>query len=330
LANSADQRNPRWVCKQFRLVRGLGELGFRKNQHQSASELQAFGLDPALANKSSADILKDLDAIHKALGDLTPAQIKGGAEFQEAIENIMTTLTGLRDAVGADLAKDMSALAKSIAEFMTIHRGDIVDALRDLATWAKSVDWAAIGADLKSFASGANQVAESLGGWKPILEFLATYKVAQLLGLTTAIGGLARALGTLGAVASPPAWILGLLGIAGAVAADKDRQKRGPAGAGGLYGTPLLGFDPVTGAPIEMPAGKEPRGDAGPTGGIGNLPSGATQRPLWRRLFDSINKEGGLLGKSSEIRNGIQPADTRSKAADQTLCSAPAPAIVAG
>jgi hypothetical protein len=36
-----------------------------------------------------------------------------------------------------------------------------------------------------------------------------------------------------------------------AVSADIDRQKRG---GGGLYGTNLMGFEPVGGAPIEMPA----------------------------------------------------------------------------
>ena len=75
-------------------------------------------------------------------------------------------------------------MAKAVDEFMTVHRGDIVDALHDLATWVKSVDWAGIGTDLKTFATGANSVAEALGGWKPVLEFLAAYKLAKLIGLT--------------------------------------------------------------------------------------------------------------------------------------------------
>jgi hypothetical protein len=277
-----------------------------RDMGQKRAVLQAFGLPPEFANKTAKELQEAINEIQKRLKPLTPEQLKGGIEFQESIENIKTSLHGLRDAVGADLAKDMSALATSLEQFMSVHKGDIVEAIRDLATWARSVDWAGIGADLKTFASGANSVAESLGGWKPILEFLLVYKVANILGLTHALGGLAGALGTLGAVASPPAWLLGLLGVAGAVAADKDRQKRGDKGPGGLYGTPLYGFGPM-GEAETIPQGGA-HGDAGPTGSIGNLPSGTAQRPLWRRLFDSINKDGGLLGKTGGIRNGIQPA----------------------
>ena len=257
--------------------------------------LGAFGLPPELSRLSGRELQEAIDRIRKIQRDLSPEEVAGGKAAAESIEDISLALKNLRDRVGAGLAPDLAAIAKSLADFANLHSDEVVGALRDLATWVKSADWAAVGRDLRDFASGANNVAQALGGWKPVLEFLAAYKIAQLLGLTSAIGGLARALGTLGAVASPPAWLLALLGVAGAVAADRDRQRRGEKGPGGLYGTPLYGFGPM-GEPDLIPQGPEDgfRGNQGDKGEA--APAG---KPLWRRLFDNINQEGGLLHKSS-------------------------------
>jgi hypothetical protein len=271
-----------------------------RDMDQKGVVLQAFGLPKAFANLSTKELADQLARIKQILTPMSDTEVAAGRAFADAMDDVALAFRNLRDVIGGDLARDLRGVADSMTEFTKEHSQDIVEGFRDLAQWVKSADWAAVGADLRAFATGANNVAQALGGWKPILEFLAAYQVAKILGITAAVRGLAGAFGMLGAVATPPGWILGLLGGAGAVMADKDRQKRGDKGPGGLYGTPLLGFDPVTGAPIEMPQGNKEHGDAGPTGGIGNLPSGmAPERPLWRRLFEGINKEGGLLGKTA-------------------------------
>ncbi len=82
--------------------------------------------------------------------------------------------------------------------------------------------------------------------------------VSGLSAWVVSAGGI---LATAKAIPSLGLWLPGAAALGGAtvpfelleraVSADIDRQKRG---GGGLYGTNLMGFDPVTGAPLEMPA----------------------------------------------------------------------------
>jgi uncharacterized membrane protein YgcG len=258
--------------------------------------VKGFHLDSALVNKWSAGILKDLDEIHKRLPDLTPQQLKGGTDLQESLENIKTSFTGLRDAIGADLAPTMAAVAESIGKFGQLHSGDIAAGLKEFVDRLRELGNSELVANLRAFAIATDKIVESTTGWFPILAAFTAFRVAKLFGIASGISAIATSVSALTALASPPAWLLGLLGIAGTVAADRDRQKRGDKGPGGLYGTPLYGFGPM-GEPDLIPQGPEDRfrGNQGDRDETGAAPT----KPLWRRLFDSINQEGGLLHKTS-------------------------------
>jgi hypothetical protein len=275
------------------------------NISQRRNLLKAFGLDPALANKTSTEILKDLDAIHERLGDLTPEQLKGGTEFQTALENIKTSLTGLRDKVGADLAPALVGVADAIAEFSKLHAGDIADGLRGFVEEMRKLGNSELVSNLRAFASGVDRVVEATTGWAPIIATMALYKFAQFTGIIAGLRGIATALGLLSTVAKPAPWLLALLGVGGSTTL-------GIAGTGAALGEIARRLsnegeaedpnnpdfrDPMTGARLRSP-GTPFRGNAGDK----DEPGAAPSQPWWRRIFGA--NESGITPAAYRVEGG--------------------------
>jgi Phage tail lysozyme len=278
------------------LVKGLQGLGREQqlekvlkfldridNISQRRKVLQAFGLDPALANKASGEILKDIDDIHKRLGDLTPEQLKAGTEFQEAIENIKTSLTGLRDLVGANLAPDIKKVAEAIAEWAKVNQTSIADGLRQVVGAAgefvtgvgamknaldafreeKPIDWATL---------------LNISGLSGTFELFKATWAANWEQFKTSIG-----LGDKGAAGAAEAERRRLLKEKSPEQFDREEKERRDEQEKGLQGG--LPFAPRWPVPqIEQERIMPPAG----TG-----PGGKDTRPLWRRLFDLSDKGGG-------------------------------------
>jgi hypothetical protein len=273
------------------------DIGQRRNL------LKAFGLDPALANKASTEILADLDQIHKALGDLTPAQLKGGIEFQESIEKLKTSLTGLRDSVGADLAPTMAVVAESIAKFGQLHAGDIADGLKGFVGEMRELGNSDFVAGMRAFASGLDEVVKATTGWAPVIGAIALYKFAQFTGVIAGLRGVAGAMRMLAGV-PPPAWLMPLLA---ALAAAKGAQEfaKDPGGAVGLTGPnsmlnhlkELYGMLPGGGAKPDI---QDER--IMPPPGTG--PGGTPPVPLWKRLFHLGENESGIQPAGFNVVGG--------------------------
>ena len=229
---------------------------------QRKALLQAFGLDPALANKSAAEILRDINDIRKNLGPLSEEARQKGLRAAEGFDHLRESIEGLRTAVGAGLADDIAKVTNTLADFVSAHGDEIVRVLKDTATWIKQADWAGFASDVRGAATAINAIVQSTTGWKPLLEFLAAYKLAQILGVTAAVRGLAGAFGLLSAVTAPPAWLLGLLGVGGSAAAgvagagvalsELARRLSAEGQPGGAKGDEFR--DPLSGAPLRSPA----------------------------------------------------------------------------
>ncbi|MFT8720028.1 hypothetical protein [Acetobacter sp.] len=155
--------------------------------------------------KASAQLYEDwtkLTAQSEAFGrsimtDLSPT-----------MHELMGWLSGVVDRNQAWLRQDISTYVK---EF-----GDAVQAIdwrgigNDLKSWEeylKSIDWHEIGEDVKAFASGADDAAKAVGGWKNVAEglfalwigsrFLQVLGNVRMLSAAAGVGGsaLARLLG---------------------------------------------------------------------------------------------------------------------------------------
>jgi hypothetical protein len=262
---------------------------------QKEAVLKAFGLPMELARKSARELREELEHIEKIQKPWSDADVAAGVKAKETFEDLRLTLRQLGEDLGRKLTPAVAELAQSFAEFSNAHLDDIAAGIGEVVKRLRELGNSELLANMRAFALATDKAVESTTGWFPILAAFTAFRVAKLFGIASGISAIATSVSALTALASPPAWLLSLLGLAGSVAADRDRQQRGEKGPGGLYGTPLYGFGPM-GEPDLIPQGPEDgfRGNQGDKGEA--APAG---KPLWRRLFDSINQEGGLLHKSS-------------------------------
>jgi hypothetical protein len=128
----------------------LAEVDKIKHQDLKRVFLEAFGLPQEFANKTGKELQDSIDEIRKRLKPLTDDQIKAGIGFQESIENLKTSLTGLRDSIGADLAGSLKGVADEVDKFASNEENiaSLSEAIRSLA--------GGLGELLKAFRSFAD------------------------------------------------------------------------------------------------------------------------------------------------------------------------------
>jgi hypothetical protein len=146
---------------------------------QGRKVLQAFGLDPALANKSSAEIKADIESIHKRLGDLSAESVKKGNAAKEAFDDLAASIHNLSDTIGADLAPAMTKIIAQTSSF-------VADAgkIKEIFSGAQ---WSKFGDDLKVVSGTANDLVEKFSSWSTILKEIVQL---QFKPLTDAMAGL--------------------------------------------------------------------------------------------------------------------------------------------
>lgn len=268
------------------LSQALGQLDKFKTAQDKKQWLRLWGLPENFADLPVSEIRRQMAEIHKSIGTLGPEALKGGLAFQEAIDKLADSVEKLKLSVGGTLAPVLTEVTDKIKQFVDANGESLAGTLRDLTTWMSSQDFKKFGADLKEAATGANEFAKQLGGWKTVAEGLVAIKLAKW------VAEILIPLRAIANIGSPPAWVLGVLG-AGAVAADVNRQKRG---GGGLYGTDLMGFDPATGAPIELPKPRHARRWRPAIGG----PSADKEKGGLGSLRDWLNRHAGDVPGTSE------------------------------
>jgi hypothetical protein len=88
-------------------------------------------------------------------------------------------------------------------------------------------DWAKIATDIKESAVSVNGMAQSMGGWKVVIEGLIALKIAGwVLGIAASLVTVTRAAAALFALTAP-AWVLPLLGLAAGLGAEALNEKMG-------------------------------------------------------------------------------------------------------
>jgi Phage tail lysozyme len=268
--------------------------------------LEAFGAPGEFAALVDGAEEKLLAMIKKYQRAWSEADTKIGEDAWQSFANIKLAVTGLAEEVGVNLAPKFGEVTTALADFIAANREafgkELAGGIREVVDKLSEFDWKGFANDIKTAAQFANKVAEGLGGWKVVLEYLAVYKLAQIFGITAAIRGLAGAFGLLGA-ASAPAWLMPLLG---ALAAAKGAEvlAKDPGAALGLTGprsfknnlTELWGMTPW-GAPA---AADQFKGNQGDKDEAGDTPA----KPWWKRLLPFSENSTGIMPAAFHVEGG--------------------------
>ncbi|WP_027162332.1 phage tail tip lysozyme [Mesorhizobium sp. WSM1293] len=188
---------------------------------------QALGLDPAteqLMYKMGAGIDVYLDKLQKSLSPSNAAidsAQKLQASWNELLQNIIALANAIYDKLGpvlVDAANKMSAWIDKNRDW--IQTG-IVDAVKKFIDFLEKIDWNAVGAGMQTFANGAKDVVDGLGGVIRATEILfglwAGAKFLSVLGNIRTLGGalLGGGGGGAAAAAGEGAAGAGLMGLMG-------------------------------------------------------------------------------------------------------------------
>lgn len=142
-------------------------------------------------------------------------------DFREGIGN-----TAQRVVIAMTPAFDtIMRLLNRLANWLNSHADQIGAQVQQMAerfaAWVKSVNWTEVINDVKSFFQELDKAAQSLGGWKVVLEALIALKilsiVSPVLQLATALKGVGGSLGIIGDIGPAAIAVLAGLGIAKAL-----------------------------------------------------------------------------------------------------------------
>jgi len=186
-------------------------------------------------------------------GVLNDAAVAGANRMRESWAGMELAVTGLSNSIAEKLAPIISPILDQMANWIAANRewlaSNIGDAVKGLVGWLKQIDFKQIVTDVKSFATQANAVAQSLGGWKVVLEGILALKVASwasgAIGPLSAMVRLLALIPGSGVSAGAAAEAVGgAIALTGAGIGDKDANPQArfrvpkPGGAHGAGGTP--------------------------------------------------------------------------------------------
>jgi hypothetical protein len=177
-----------------------------------------LGLDPNLARlkgKEFTDALADIRSHIKPYG---PDDIVKGRATAEAFDRIRESISSLRDTIGADLAPAMTQATDAVRTFIEANGGELRKVFVDVADAIKTAPWKEWGTDIRDAAKYIDSAAQSLGGWKTVMEGLIALKLVNVIAPVASLGLAAvrtaaslAAMGATLAALTAPAWLLALL-----------------------------------------------------------------------------------------------------------------------
>ena len=264
--------------------------------------------------------------------------------LREAQTSLTMAVEGLGYSVAQKLSPILTPLLGQMADWIAANRDWIAqgigDKVQQFADYLKGVDWAKVGTDVEAIATGALHVATELEGalkWMNQMGLVGpALGVVLGLKLLAPLLSIGKALGAIGAF-SPPAWMLGSLGVAGFVA-EKNRQDVFDKASGG---DPSAIASGLTGQYIPPETGPMPNGGFGMLGSFvsrlfgarsqvntpsnGNLGAGLPSGPAgpqWASDLKQLQSYGwskeqsaGILGNISQESEGKENAVGDNKTA---------------
>jgi hypothetical protein len=289
----------------------------------------AIGMPAAFAHAGAGarELMAKLNAEVKPLD-------KGWEErkqrYLESMALLSASWSNLSLHIGDTTSTLFADMANDVRKFVDNNGPEIEKFARDAVQWLESVDWQKsfkgaeeVAHDLSGLASSINSLVTSTTGWKPVLEFLLVYKAANILGLTSAVRGLASSFGLLSAV-TLPAWMVALMAGGGAYRlATAPGESLGVTGPRSVLGNVKELWGMATGAKPPEPA---PGPVAAPAPGATDVAPVPAEPPKqswsdWLKSWQgSLTHKESFAGYESEGPNPLRAAQSALRfPAEETL-----------
>ncbi|MGE8128967.1 hypothetical protein ACQKQD_18500 [Methylobacterium sp. NPDC080182] len=187
--------------------------------------LEQAGLDPgtiALLVQGSDKLREAQEKVKRLGGVLSKADTENAQRFSTAMHDVGTISEGLGRTIWTNLSPAISEIIEKVIKWYEANgewlRSQIAEKVKQLADYLRSIDWNGIGQAIKDFATGANDAAKAVGGWKVVFEgLLGAWLFTKLFALLRVLGLIRLAI-TGSATPGIFGSLLGALGIGGTAA----------------------------------------------------------------------------------------------------------------
>lgn len=252
--------------------------------------LEQAGLDPgtiSLLIQGSEKMREAQEKVKRLGGVVSKQDTENAQRFSTALHDVGTISEGLGRTIWTNLSPAISEIIEKVIKWYEANgewlRSEIAEKVKMLADYLRSIDWEAIGTGIKEFASGANEAAKAVGGWKVVFEaLLGAWLFTKLLALLRVLGLIRLAI-TGSATPGIFGSLVGALGIGGTAA------------VGAAVGT-------AVGADVAVPNAAKPgvtnHWDDEASGAAGGAGMGSVLRRGGRWLKRKLGFGGGTSGRS--------------------------------
>lgn len=187
--------------------------------------LEQAGLDPgtiALLVQGSDKLREAQEKVKRLGGVLSKQDTENAQRFSTAMHDVGTISEGLGRTIWTNLSPAISEIIEKVIKWYEANgewlRSQIAEKVKQLADYLRSIDWNGIGQAIKDFATGANEAAKAVGGWKVVFEgLLGAWLFTKLFALLRVLGLIRLAI-TGSATPGIFGSLLGALGIGGTAA----------------------------------------------------------------------------------------------------------------
>jgi hypothetical protein len=192
----------------------------------------ALGLPEAFAHARAG--AKELyEAINKEIKPLDPGWEARAQQYNKSIALLKASIGNLALHIGDDLSGSFAQMGDIVRKFIDENGPQIQKFFKDAGKWVESADWQQFGRDVRDVthdvavaARAIDSAAQSVGGWKNVIEALIAIKAATwFYGVASSVAALSSSLVALGRVVVPP-WLLAIgAGVGAAHEVIKKREE---------------------------------------------------------------------------------------------------------
>ena len=183
-------------------LEGLEGVSDPVARRKYAQEVLGIAEAARLADGHLGTLRQQIDKFRSDNGVLSPQDIKNAEDYARAMDGLKGTFSKLGDAVARETTPHLTEAAKAVKAFLDDERKGvtpaIVDAIRDIATWLKSIDWTRAFTEAgDGFKTLKGDVTEAVTEIRTLLRDLGNKDVSDpIVGMFKEVGQAARDTGT--------------------------------------------------------------------------------------------------------------------------------------
>jgi len=178
------------------------KFGIVITQASLKQELMNLGVSGGIkAATEQQKVMARLNIILRSTTDAQGDAARTSDSFENTWRNMTAAISDLSTAIGKNLMPMLQPYIKAIADLIRLNEKFIAqkigDAVKSVVVWLKSINWAEIAFDIKSFFDWTVRAKDAVGGWGNFLLVVVGILNAQML---LAIGSVITSIVQLGVV----------------------------------------------------------------------------------------------------------------------------------